>query len=249
MTLKIADRVKETTTTTGTGAVTLAGAVLGFRAFSAVLSVNDYVYYTIQAVDGSGVPSGEWEVGVGKYTGANTLARTVVLSSSNAGGAVNFSAGTKHVWIDVPARIADFRGVSLGKSSDQAISANTYNVLTNWTAGSFDTDSFYNGAQPTRITIPADLGIEFVELTTVVGVKTGTGGTNTSAWVGIRKNGATNYPGQIQVHGGSYDNPRFVVPTGPIKVADGDYFEALIYPDRASTLLAGDCVFKLHVLR
>jgi hypothetical protein len=104
MTLQIADRVKELSTTTGTGALTLAGAVTGFRAFSAVCtSPSDTCYYALQAVDGSGVPTGEWEVGLGTYSAANTLTRTTVLASSNAGSAVNFAAGTKQVWIDIPA--------------------------------------------------------------------------------------------------------------------------------------------------
>lgn len=99
----VADRVKETSTTTGTGALTLAGAVTGFRAFSAVCTTNDTCYYAIQAVDGSGVPTGDWEVGLGTYSGANTLTRTTVLASSNAGAAVSLAAGTKQVWLDVPA--------------------------------------------------------------------------------------------------------------------------------------------------
>lgn len=94
------DRVLETTTTTGTGALTLAGAVTGFRAFSAVMtSPSDTCYYGIEAVDGSGVPTGEWETGLGTYSAANTLTRTTVLESSNSGAAVSFSAGTKRVFI------------------------------------------------------------------------------------------------------------------------------------------------------
>lgn len=103
MAMQIADRVKETTTTTGTGALALAGAATGFRAFSSVCSVSDTCYYAIQAVDANGNPTGDWEVGVGTYSAAATLTRTSVLSSSNAGAAVSLAAGTKQVWIDVPA--------------------------------------------------------------------------------------------------------------------------------------------------
>lgn len=99
----IKDRVKETTTTTGTGALTLAGAMTGFRAFSAVCSTNDTLCYALQAVDGNGAPTGDWEVGVGTYSGANTLTRGTVFASSNAGAAVNLASGTKQVWIDLPA--------------------------------------------------------------------------------------------------------------------------------------------------
>jgi len=93
-----ADRVLETTTTTGTGTLTLAGAVAGFRAFSAVASQNDTCWYFLEAVDANGLPTGEWEVGLGTV-GAGTLARTAVLASSNAGAAVSLAAGTKYVGI------------------------------------------------------------------------------------------------------------------------------------------------------
>ena len=95
MALVIADRVRETSTTTGTGTLTLAGAVSGFQTFSTAIGNTNTCYYTI--VNGS-----EWEVGLGTV-GAGTLARTTVLKSSNAGSAVNFSAGTKDVFGTYPA--------------------------------------------------------------------------------------------------------------------------------------------------
>lgn len=99
-----ADMISETSTTTGTGALTLAGAITGHRAFSAVMtSPSDTCYYSIIAVDGDSIPTGEWETGLGTYSGASTLTRTTVLSSSNANAAVNFSAGTKVVSITAPA--------------------------------------------------------------------------------------------------------------------------------------------------
>ena len=88
------DRVKETTTTTGTGAVTLAGAVAGFQAFSAVMAVNDTCYYVIVSATGT-----DWETGTGTYSSASVLTRTTVLSSSNSGNAVSFAAGTKDVFM------------------------------------------------------------------------------------------------------------------------------------------------------
>ena len=98
MALVLADRVRETTTTTGTGTVTLAGAVTGFQSFSAVGDGNT-TYYTI-----AGQGTAEWEVGIGTYTASGTtLARTTVLSSSNSGSLVNFSAGTKDVFVTYPA--------------------------------------------------------------------------------------------------------------------------------------------------
>ncbi len=93
----IYDRVMETTTTTGTGTLTLAGAVTGYQAWSTVGNTNTGPY-SLWGVDGSGVPTGEWEVGIGTYTlSGTTLARTKVIASSNSGSVVTLSAGTKRV--------------------------------------------------------------------------------------------------------------------------------------------------------
>jgi hypothetical protein len=98
MAFVLADRVKETTTTAGTGTVTLLGASTGYQSFSAIGNGNT-TYYTI-----AGQTSSEWEVGIGTYTASGTtLARTTVISSSNAGSLVNFSAGTKDVFVTYPA--------------------------------------------------------------------------------------------------------------------------------------------------
>lgn len=91
-----ADRVRETSTTTGTGSYTLAGAVAGFRSFGSVAANGDTVFYT--ATGGS-----DWEVGLGTWSTGNILARTTILSSSNAGSAVNWSAGSRDVFLTVPA--------------------------------------------------------------------------------------------------------------------------------------------------
>ena len=97
MALVVKDRVKETTTTTGTGAITLAGAVAGFQSFSGVLSDSDTTYYAIVHRD-----TAEFEVGLGTYS-SSTLTRTTVLESSNSGSAVNFTSGTKDIFITYPA--------------------------------------------------------------------------------------------------------------------------------------------------
>lgn len=91
-----ADRIRETTTTTGTGNLTLGGAVTGYRTFASVMSSADTCYYTIQM-------GAAWEVGLGTFTSPTTLARTTIYASSNAGAALNFAAGTKGVFMDAPA--------------------------------------------------------------------------------------------------------------------------------------------------
>lgn len=94
-----ADRVSDTSITAGSGAITVAGSPpSGYRTFSAVLSVGDTFYYSIQHQS-----LNEWEVGLGTYTSANTFSRTTIYSSSNAGSAVTFSAGTKDVFITMAA--------------------------------------------------------------------------------------------------------------------------------------------------
>jgi hypothetical protein len=99
MALVLADRVKESTTTTGTGAISLAGAAVGFQTFSTAVGNANTCYYTI--ADQSGA---SWEVGIGTYTSAgNTLSRDTIISSSNVGSLVTFSAGTKDVFVTYPA--------------------------------------------------------------------------------------------------------------------------------------------------
>ena len=94
-----ADRVKDTSTTTGTGNITVSGsAPFGYRTFSTVLSVSDTFYYCIQ-----GQGTSEWEVGLGTYVSSNQFARTTVLSSSASGSAVPFSSGIKNVFITLAA--------------------------------------------------------------------------------------------------------------------------------------------------
>jgi hypothetical protein len=95
MAIVIADRVKETTTTTGTGSITLAGASTGFQSFAAIGNGNS-TYYTI--TDGT-----NWEVGLGSYSSTGpTLFRVSVLSSSNSNQLVDWGAGTKTVFVTVP---------------------------------------------------------------------------------------------------------------------------------------------------
>ena len=106
MALVLKDRVKETSTTTGTGTLTLAGAVTGYQSFSSAIGNGNTTYYGIYLDGGS-----EWEVGLGTV-GAGTLARTTVLASSNGGSLVNFSAGQKSVWCDYPATKAVYADAS-----------------------------------------------------------------------------------------------------------------------------------------
>ena len=101
MALVINDRVKETSTTTGTGTFNLAGAETGYESFVSGVGTGNTTYYAIElnAAD-------EWEVGIGTVTSGspNTLSRDTIISSSNSDAAVTFSSGTKNVFCTLPAK-------------------------------------------------------------------------------------------------------------------------------------------------
>jgi len=110
-----ADGVADTSSTAGTGDQTVSGtAPTGFRTFSAVCSTNDTFFYFIRHRSAN-----EWEAGLGTYSGVNTVARTTVIKSSNANAAVNFSSGTKDIFISA---IADRDNPRLGgATTDNAV--------------------------------------------------------------------------------------------------------------------------------
>ena len=106
MALVVNDRVKETSTTAGTGTFTLDGAVTGFETFSSAIGNGNTTYYAIEIPNTT-----EFEVGLGTVA-AGTLARTTVISSSNSDSLVNFSAGTKNVFCTLPASKAVIKDAS-----------------------------------------------------------------------------------------------------------------------------------------
>ena len=122
MALILKDRVQETSTTTGTGTLTLAGAVTEFQSFSSAIGNGNTTYYTIYVAGGT-----DWEVGLGTV-GAGTLSRDTVYASSNAGSLVNFPAGTKYVFCDYPAGKAIYTDAS-GNISNLAGSISTANTV------------------------------------------------------------------------------------------------------------------------
>ena len=95
-----ADRVKETTTTTGTGTINLAGAETGFQTFVAGIGTTNTCFYAIEDADATG-----WEVGIGTVTDAapDTLSRTTIIDSSAAGAAITLTTGTHTVFCTSPA--------------------------------------------------------------------------------------------------------------------------------------------------
>jgi hypothetical protein len=151
MALVVADRVKETTTTTGTGTVTLLGASTGFQSFAVIGDANT-TYYTIAAQIGT-----EWEVGIGTYTASGTtLARTTVLSSSNGGSAVNFSAGTKDVFVTYPSSKATYEaaGQEIYAGADGSVYLNAQTITKNTFV-----PTNYNGTSTGPVTIGSGVSV------------------------------------------------------------------------------------------
>ena len=146
MALVVKDRVKETTTTTGNGTITLAGAVTGYQSFAAIGDGNT-TYYTIAGQTGS-----EWEVGIGTYTSSGTtLSRDTVLSNSLGTTAkIVFSAGTKDVFVTYPAGKAAYEGadqtISAGGDGAIYLASNTISVNSTIPTG-------FNGLTPGPVSI------------------------------------------------------------------------------------------------
>ena len=146
MPLVVKDRVQESTTTTGTGTITLGGAVSGFQSFS-VIGNGNTTYYAI--VGGS-----EWEVGIGTYTSSGTtLSRTTVLESSNSGSLVNFSAGTKNVFVTYPAEKATYQDANNDAYAPQFAASNGLNVNNATIGTSYTFPTGYNSVEAGDITI------------------------------------------------------------------------------------------------
>jgi hypothetical protein len=218
MALVVKDRIQETTTTTGTGTLTLLGAVTGYQSFSVVGNGNT-TYYTIAST------SSEWEVGIGTYTASGTtLARTTVLASSNAGSLVNLSAGTKNVFVTYPAGYS----VTAGGNGTNSEFAATTALL------------FYQAAAPTgwtKSTTHNDKALRVVS-----GSGGGSGGTTAFSTVfanqtptittsGLSAGATTLGTGEIPSHshtiqvysgGSGLTNPGKGNPPGPVGGANTD---------------------------
>jgi hypothetical protein len=154
MPLVVRDRVQETSTTTGTGTFTLAGASTGFQSFSAIGNGNT-TYYTIAAQGGS-----QWEVGIGTYTSSGTtLSRDTVLSSSASGAKVDFSAGVKNVFVTYPAGKAVY-GDATDTAFEAQFAATNGLIMNNMTVGtSFTVPSGYSASSVGPIVVSGGVSV------------------------------------------------------------------------------------------
>ena len=142
MALVLADRVQETSTTAGTGSITLDGAVTGFQSFAAVGDGNN-TYYTIYEQG-----TNNWEVGIGTYTASGTtLSRDTIIASSNSGAIVTFGAGPKNVFVDMPSEMIGLGGSGQSIQVNQTTESQTYTLATgSWSNLSVKINQYINGS-------------------------------------------------------------------------------------------------------
>lgn len=122
MAFVVSDRVREITTVTGTGPATPSGAFTGFTTFADAIGTGNTTFYVI-----TNNSAGEWEVGAGTFDGTQ-LTREVVYKSSNGNLIVDFSAGTKEIFCDLPAERAVYNNVDGSLVYDPAGSAIIYAI-------------------------------------------------------------------------------------------------------------------------
>jgi hypothetical protein len=216
MPLVLADRVNETTTTTSTGTVTLAGAVSGYQSFAVIGNANT-TYYTIVHQTAN-----EWEVGIGTYTSSGTtLSRDTVLASSNSGSLVNFSAGTKFVFCDYPAGRAVYLdtatnvtipGLTLsGGTANGVLYLNGSKVATSGTGLTFNGTTFTTTGAANFATSSGNVVV---------------GATSVSGWPNgklIVKQSNAGVDGGFSVTSSSNANTTYVSHTGTLATIGADY--------------------------
>lgn len=221
MALVVKDRVRETTTTTGTGTVTLLGAVTGYQSFSAIGNANT-TYYAI-----SGQGGAEWETGLGTYTlSGTTLSRDTVYSSSNGGTLVTFSAGTKDVYCVQPSSrtiILDSLGNATALGTPASGNASNLTSLTagNLTgtipSGVLGNSTLYVGT--TAIVLNRGSATQALTgITSIDGVATGGTGTNAVTLAMLAQIATASFLGRIT---GATGNVEVLTPASAATLLSG----------------------------
>ena len=151
MALVVKDRVQETTTTTGTGTVTLAGAVTGFQTFAAIGDGNTCYYAITSGTD--------WEVGLGTYTASGTtLSRDTILESSNSGSAITLS-GTSNVFVTYPAEKSGHKDANNTIYSEQLGASNGIFVNSTTVSANFTVPNNYHALSVGPVTVNAGVSV------------------------------------------------------------------------------------------
>lgn len=247
------DRVCETSTTTGTGDFTLAGALTGYQTFSGagVNSTGEF-YYLIESVDVDGVANGSWETGIGLLSTATNLQRLVVLSSSNAGAAVTFGAGTKRVHLVAPAYQLSFCGAYAHRTTNLTAQNFTTSTAVAWSGALIDTGVgsafFENVTNPSRISFPAS-GYDSCIARLSAGVSLQNITANDWVELKIRQDGSTVVGRSTVV--AATTTPGIQVQSSLLLPGSGTYFELMIQvgADTSVDLLASESFFQLEVLQ
>jgi len=191
------DRVLEISTTTGTGDFTLSGAPSGYQTFNAGVGTSNTTFYAI-----FNTVANEWELGLGTLSASTTLQRTTVYSSSNANAAVNFSAGTKNVFVTMPASRSVVNNQANTFTEAQVISVNTSsNALRITQTGSGNAllveDDTNPDSSPFVVTAAGDVGVGTSSPTGAAGTKLDvrgsvTAGESTAGRVSLEQGTATD---------------------------------------------------------
>ena len=205
MALILADRVQETCNSPGTGTVTLLGAQTGFRSFLAGVGNGNTTYYAIADQVGP-----NWEVGLGTYSSTgNTLTRTTVLASSNAGALTNFSSGTQNIWVDYPAYKAVFQ--------DSTGTVSVPVLLTTSTTSTTPNLSF--NASNTGFSVGASVSGNYLQ--SLLQNKSGTAGASTNYVLSNDLGTDSSYYGEFGMNSSVYSSGT---PTDFYSINNGIYF-------------------------
>lgn len=242
------DRICDTSTSTGTGDFTLAGALTAFDTITNWLTVGDLYEYLIEAVDGSGNPTGDWELGVGTYSATNTLTRTTVMRSSNSDGPVTFAAGNKRVHLIASALTLSWQGVWVTKGADQTAANYTSATAIAWDSKSHDTGTFWSSGANTLLTMPAGPAV-YARARCQVAINNITSGDVVT--LDIQKNSSSSYAGYgISKTSNAITNPIVQVETSPQLCVAGDTFRARLQvsSDTSIDITAAQSYFSLEIL-
>lgn len=241
MALIIEDRVMETSTTTGTGNFSLAGAVAGFRDFDSVMANGDTCYYLIEAVDANGVPTGDWETGLGTFNDTDTLVRTTVSRSSNSNAAVSFAAGTKRVTLAATTQYLEavstsFVGCRVKRTSDQTAANYTTQTAIPFEAAVIDTDGAWSAGTPGKIVVPAAWNGKYANAQASVEINNITADVFARLFIRHQNSGGTTLYAAGDVTEYTSSNYFASATLIGVPLTTGDVFEAMLFVETDNSI-------------